>query len=192
MILDDFFQQLIKICISENKKLNDINIDYSKLYYQTEIPMSEDRMLNIRWVKLPTFRRENKQQYYTIFINDIEFWRSGEKKQIYSQIIETIDRQNVDSYTIFMFGTYHGHIDTVINELIKFYHISVFNTQEPQTGDIDTIYRFISSFLQRRIDGRKGNTIIFGELQVEVKRLQNFVDFLKPFVSKIELGVRCE
>lgn len=177
-ILNDFYQQLIKLCISENRKIKDPNPDCGKLYYDTKIPMSEDRQFNIRWVKLPTFTRENKQQYYTVFINDIDYWRAGEKKQIYGQIIETLDRHDVDSYTIFQFGKYHGHIDPIINELIKYYHIYVINTQEPQNKNIEMIYKFISNFLQRRINGRKGNTIIFGDLLVEIKRLQSFVDFL--------------
>lgn len=177
-LLENFFQQLIKIAFIENKKLGQTNIDYSKLYYSTSIPFKEDRVLNIRWVKLPTFQRENKQYYYAVFINDIDFWRMGEKTELYKQVIETIDRYDIDSYTVFQFGRYHGHNDPLINNLMKYFHIYVFNKVEVESDDLETVSRFVSDFLQKRINLMKNGGKIFGCIEKDVKRLQSFVDFL--------------
>jgi len=181
--LENLYQQLIQLSIQENYKTKQIGIDHSKMYYNAEIPFQNDRKLNIRYVKLPTFARENKQYYYTIFLNNITYWRAGEKKQLYGQIIETLDRYNVDSYTIFQFGKYHGHIDHIINDLMKYYHIYVFNKWQPEKKDITTIYTFIINFLQKRIDSMNKDGLIFGTIQNDVARLQDFVDFLNPLLS---------
>ena len=182
-ILDEFYQRMIKICIKENRKLKQPNLDYSKTYYNTNIIFGEDRKLNIRWIKLPTFTRENKTYYYVVFVNDIDYWRSGEKKQLYRQIRETLDCHDVDSYTIFQFGRYHGHVDQIINDLMKYYHIYVFNTQNPTLEDTETIYKFIANFVQKRIDSIKKDGIVFGSIEKDIRRLQSFVDFLNSIYS---------
>jgi len=176
-ILDKFYQQLIQITLKENKKTG-IDLDYSKLYYSTNIPFKEDRIFNIRWIKIPTLKKQNKQYYYAVFINDIDFWRMGEKTELYNQIIETIDRYDIDSYTIFQFGRYHGHNDPLINNLMKYYHMYVFNTEEPSYDNFDTIYKFITDFLKKRINTIRSKKIIFGEMDKELKRLENFTNFL--------------
>jgi hypothetical protein len=102
----------------------------------------------------------------------------GEKKQIYNQIIETLDRYDVDSYTIFQFGKYYGHTDPIINNLMKYYHIYNFNTQNPTNKHCETIHKFIANFLQKRIGLIKTDGIVYGSIIDDIKRLQNLIDFL--------------
>ena len=175
--MDALYDQLIKATLKQNKMLEQqLGIkqnNYDKLYLKTEIPFNE-RILTIRWVKIPTFIQENKPTYYAIFLTDIAFWRKGELKKIYKQVIESIDSHDLDSHTIFLAGILYGFFDKMNNQP-KHYHIFRLNTDKITTSENKQILDCICNYLQSRIQIMT-TKIKTKTTQKDIDRLQFFID----------------
>jgi len=173
--LDSIYQRFIPMVIRQNQKTTH-GINSDKLYRQTSIPLDDERTLNIRWIKIPTFQRDQHQYYYTVFLNNIELWRKGEIRNIQRQTLETTDKQHVDSYTIFMLGRFYGCFE--INQNMKWYKTFIINSMVCDNRHESMIYGFISSFLQNRLNRLTGDGLVFGDITRDVVRLRGFCSVL--------------
>lgn len=180
--MNNLYQTLQKIAITENRKvekqLKRKLYNFDKIYYQTTMPF-KDRQLKIRWIKLPTFMWKDKPTYYAAFLNNIEYWRKGEIKDIYQQTIECIDKKDVDQYSIFLSGKLYGHIDTVENKPLNWYKTFILNTTEFTKQHQNRIYNTIIRFLSSRCKGMEKEGKIFGNIQKDVDRLNSLTETLK-------------
>lgn len=183
-LIENTWETLRKTAFKENKnvekELGTQLLNYDKLYRNTTLPFS-DRELNIRWVKLPTFIFENKPQYYAVFLNSINYWRKGEIKHIKKQSLESIDRDNVDSYTIFQVGKFHGSFD--FNENMRYYRTFIFNTKEFTEKNAQTMFGFIGNLIKKRAVNMLNDGLIFGILKQDTDRLLQCSDFLLSIYS---------
>jgi len=175
-MLDALYNQLIKAAINQNQR---IGADCRKICNSTNIPFG-DRKLNIRWVKIPTFIKENKPSHYAVFLVDIPYWRKGELKAIYKQCIETIDNHDIDSYTIFLVGHLYGYFDPLLNKPMKNYKTFIINKEKIDKKERALIINFICKFIEHRIRLLKDTDKIFGGVQQDIERLQYFVETFTP------------
>ena len=178
--IQNIYQRFIPFLIKENQRL-EFSISADKLYKDTQIEFG-DRMLSVRWLKIPTFQRNKKQYYYVIFFGVISLWRKGEIREIKKQILETCDLVNVDSYTIFQIGRFHGRFD--LNENIKFHNMFIFNTTEFTETYENRFYKLLMNFLQTRVDNIKKN-YVFGTIEADVKRIEKFIDMINNIYTNI-------
>jgi hypothetical protein len=176
-MMDALYNQLIKAVIKQNKMIEEqtrIPQDCRRQYNSTNIPF-EERILKIRWIKIPTVIRENKIWYYAVFLVDVSFWRKGELKKIYRQVIESIDAQDVDTHTIFLAGKLYGFFDKMNNQP-KYYHIFRINTDKLTVKERQQILDCICNYLQKRIDGMIEQQVKIPAMKQDILRLQFFVD----------------
>ena len=151
-IPDELYQSLIPMVMKSNRKLSltlgrELN-NYDWLYNYTRLPFDEQRFINMRNIKIPTFVYENKPSYYCCFFVDIDDYRLGEIKKIAAQCAESIDdRNSIDSYTIFLFGSLHGHINTLTRKQMKENRTYIVNRVIPNNNDKARVLRFICSFM---------------------------------------------
>ena len=178
-VIDALYNQLIKATIKQNTLLGEQlgikQTNYNKLYKKSEIPFDDDRELNIRWVKIPTFLQENKPTYYAVFLVSINYWRKGEMKKIYRQTIETIDSADVDSYTIILIGRLFGYIDKM-DRRPKYYHIYRINTNEFTSKERKRVLDCICGFIDQRIRQMLSNDVSIASVKTDANRLQSFVN----------------
>lgn len=184
IMLDALYNQLIKATIKQNHLLEEQSHmqyhNYDKLYRKTEIPLDE-RILTIRWVKIPTFHKpENKQNYYAIFLVDTLFWRKGELKQLYKQIIECIDSVDVDSFTIYLCGRLEGFFDKMDNRP-RYYHIFRVNTSEFTVEDRNLIVRSFINYLTKRVQRAEYSMVNSVVIRNDIQRLRVFLDTFRVF-----------
>lgn len=175
MNINDTYQRLIPLAIKQNKQTNS-EIESDKVYRDTNIPFIDDRILNIRWIKIPLFMYENHRYSYGIFINDIDHWRKGEIKQIKQQTMESMDTYDIDSYTIFQFGKFHGTFE--FNENMKFHKIFILNSKNYEQKHENLIYQQIIKFIQKRINKISMNPIRFNDLDNDLKRLNHCITII--------------
>ena len=173
--LENTYGRLISLAIGQNKQTRN-GVAADKLYWTATIPFDAEQILNVRHVKIPMFSRDNQMYYYGIFINDIDLWRKGEIKKIKWQTLECADMHNMDSYTIFQVGTFHGTFDLMEN--IKFHRTFIINTKEYKQECEDRIYQHITNFIQKRIDNISKNTVMFAEHQNDIMRLTRCIDII--------------
>lgn len=178
------FQRLITAAIGQMRQI-DRSYDMSKLYYSTTVQYDEEREINIRWVKIPTFRKNNNITFYAICLTDIQFSRMGELKNIHRQCTEAIDRVNIDSYTIFLFGRFHGYIDRVTNKPFRWWKIYILNRSTPTVEDENRVYSFISRVITNRCDRMVAGGMIFGTIVEDVERLRCFADSLNVISTPV-------
>jgi len=192
-ILDDAYQTLLKTALSENrrvqKQMGKPLDNFNTLYNNTEMPF-DDRTIHVRWVKLPTFVKEGKPNYYAVCIADLPFWRKGELQGIYRQAVECFDNTCVDSYTIFLYGRLYGHIDRVQNTPMRRYKTFVQNTDNPSKENMFRMYSFIERFLVKRVQIMTRGGVVFGSIADDVKRLNELTGFLK--VLQNDDMLKCE
>lgn len=182
--LDNSFQRLIPISI-KNNKLTEHGITADQLYGTNSILFNDNRTLNIRWIKIPTFQQNNNQYYYTVFLNDIELWRKGEIKQIKKQSLECCNTYNMDSYTIFQVGRFHGRFE--LNENIKFHNTYIFNVETFTNKQETLFYNLICNFLNRRIQKMDTGGLVFGTIREDIRRLERCIDILNS-ISTINIS----
>jgi hypothetical protein len=188
-VFDKLYKNFIVKIIKENRKveveLGQKLYNFDKIYGTEEIELDTERLLKIRWIKIPTFIEKNKPSYYTVYLVDVYFWRLGEMNDIYKRCMDCIDRRDTDSYTIFLAGKLRGFLDGNINKATR-KNIIVFNEclNDLEVKHELRILKIISNFLDRRcmkmsIDKTEKKEKVFGRLAKDLKRISEFVDFLQ-------------
>ena len=186
-IPDELYQSLIPMVMKSNRKLSETLHrplkNYDWLYNYTRLPFDEQRFINMRHIKIPTFVYENKPSYYCCFFVDIEDYRLGEIQKISSQCAETIDdRNSIDSYTIFLFGCLHGHINPLTRKQMKENKTYVVNRIIPNDADRTRVLRFMCTFLSKKINRMDSGGKIFGQIDADCDRLRGFVEGIENVV----------
>ena len=182
-LLDGFYESLIQQSIKMYRTIEQQQgtkmMDYDRLYYTTRVPFKDDRELMVRVIKIPTFRNKNKISYYALFLCDIVFWRKGEISELWRQVTDCVDKQDVDSYTIYVFGRFHGYYDPVVNSNMKRYKIFIMNTEMVTGKGLGVIRGNLQRFFLKRIKRMSGDGLVFGGIADDICRLQGFVDWLQ-------------
>ena len=122
------------------------------------------------------FKHNDKQQHYGIFLNSIDMWRKGEIREIREQTLESTDKTDMDSYTIFQQGKLHG--DFRLNENIRFHNTFIINNKNYGQKQEQLIYQHIINFIQKRIDRVSENKVLYKGLEQDIERLQSFVSII--------------
>ena len=167
-MFESIYDDLVKIAISQQRKI-DLKADMSKLYHRTLLPF-HNREIEIAYTKVPTFRIDGKYRYYAPILVRIEEYYKNEIKKIYEQCKEVLDSQDIDSYTIFLFGKNHDWIDPII-DFPRRYNIVRFNTAYPSITHRNRTYRIISNFLRKRAKSIMSKKVVYGDVLNDCKRI---------------------
>ena len=197
--LDLIYEKLITQVLKQNKKIEDELGEklhnFNTLHNDVSIPFSNDgRMLHVRVLKIPTFIINNKPSYYALILSDISLWRKGEIKQLHGQIVECFDNHDVDSYTIFQQGEFHGYFDPVLNKNTRQYNMFILHgtilTRKQQNFIIDITVNYLESRCRGITDG----IIVYNRLKKDVARLRCFCEDLqllfKPVMKQVYTVVK--
>ena len=178
---DKMYQDFLVRSITENRKMEkQIKkklTNFDQIYKSNTYEFSEERNLNIRMFKIPTFIKDNRINYYAGYLVDIDWYRLGEMKNIHTQCREIIDN-DVESYTIFLAGKLFGHIDPMTNKNLKWYNTYVLNTTDLNNKHLYRVYDNIERFLITRCNNMDSGGLIFGHIADDVKRLREFTNYL--------------
>ena len=188
--LETLYAQLVQSVVKQNHMVeNQLCLqlhNFDKLYRETETPF-DDRILTIRWIKIPTFIHENKPTYYAVFLVSIPMWRKGELKAIYQQTIDSIDSQDVDSFTIFLTGPLQGFFDKMDNRP-RYYHIFRINTTEFGLKERDWILTTVCNYLEARMQRMTDTKISTPLITADIGRIRFFIDTFKPLYTRMGAG----
>jgi len=183
--MDALYNQLIKAAIHQNKMIEtQLRIpqqNFDKLYRKEELPF-DDRLLTIRWIKIPTFIRENKPSFYAICLANISYWWKNEAKNIYQQCVESTDWANVDSQTLFLQGKSIGWFDQTFLFNYKIFRLNVSSFSKKER---DIVISYIVKAIEKRISSIKEQNpefITYGSIKKDVERLQYFIDTFTPLI----------
>lgn len=172
------FETLFKIVFKQHKNTSQSNFNANHIYYHTEVPFGDTRLLKVSWIKIPTFHKEHKLRMYCVFIVRISYYRTGEIKQIWKQVIDTADNHDIDSYTIFLHGKLRGFVDPVANKPLNYYKTYLIHDKQPRAQN-KRVMQFVKGFLTRRLRIMQSGGLLFGELIDDCKRMQKTIDCLE-------------
>lgn len=186
---------MLEISIAQNRKLqDDIGLhlhNFDKLYGQFTETISDGRRVVVRWVKLPTFTRENKPRYYIIFMVNTDYWHSNNIRHIRAMCLNNVDTSDIDNlekgYTIFLCGRQKGfyrphQLDYILHPC----NTVVINSNCRHTEDARGIlFKSLWSFISKRllkfikkINNTRSRTA-YGLLKKDYLRLNNLVTGLR-------------
>ena len=195
-IFERIYKNFIVRSIKENRKvegqLGYRMSNFDKIYGMREIELDMDRMLTIRWFRIPTFIKNNRPRYYSVFLVDIGWWRAGELNLIWDKCRECsnfTDMKESDSYTIYLVGKLEGLI-TSVNKKARDHHIFRINKYLDELTEEfeEKFFDWIADFLDKRclhIPDNTKNKLIFGMLEKDTRRISEFVSSLQN-VNKIK------
>lgn len=176
-MIQELYDSIINAVISTHKLSN---LDFSSLYRSTEI-LFHNRQIFIRYVRIPTFRTENRYSFYIPYLVTLHepFFFSKEIAKIHRQCMEaTADARNIDSYTIFLFAKPRDYIDPLTKFPMQRYKTFIINTVYPTRRHAQRVISFITNFLRKRISEMRKRTVYASVL--------DDLALLETFCEKIE------
>ncbi len=186
--LDAMYERLIPLVIKENHKVADelgVQLhNYGSLYRDSEVPFGDDgRVLHSRVLKIPTFTEGNTPRYYGMVLGDIDFWRKGEMRRLHAQVVEGIDNRDVDAYTIFMLGRFHGYFDPVTSENTRRCNLFILHGSELTRKYASLVMGTVTKYLESRCQGMERRLAVkdvkaYGRVRTDIERMRRFNETL--------------
>lgn len=214
---DVMYQQMIPVALQQNKQAEanaqqPLYNNHNR-YGSMIVPYDDTRALSFRFVKIPTFAKENRMMYYTMFFVNIEWYTTDDIKRICALCLNNVDHRDMYNigrgYTIFLSGKQRGRVHPLQwNTLSRQYNTWRINTLtskgiKRQPSEIRAkILKQLMTYFERLIKqiknktkegfhyykGEKHTHTLYGQLKKDFDRVHDFVIIMyKGFHNWIKL-----
>jgi len=156
------YETMLEVSMSQNRKLqDDIGMhlhNFDKIYGQFTETIEDGRTIMVRWVKIPTFTKENRPRYYIVFMVNINHWHSSDIRHIRGICLNSVDLNDVDQlkngYTIYLCGRQKGfYRPGQLNHILYDCNTVVINSNCRHTEDArGVLFRSIWKYLYERLN----------------------------------------
>lgn len=203
---EEIYKSLSEISFKQNRIVEDNRghklYNFDKLHGEGFYELDDGRDLIIRFVKIPTFTRDNAPRYYVVFLCFMDWWQIGNIASLRKSCMDLVkdhhDIDSIKSFTIFLAGKQRGFIkkSAKTTSYLRKHNTILINSNSRHCDEArSTVFKSVLRFIEQRCiriyQSINSQTYIYGEekrrkhiygaLRTDWQRLNNLVGVLRKF-----------